>query len=340
MQNVWEFNYNKLVALLFLTIKLITAQHLNCFLKIKGENAKYSFFKIIDVALDGKRNIYVLDRKGYSIIKFTKKGEFSKRFGKRGNGPGEFLDPHSIIFFKDKIFLWDFGRKKMLILNSQLKFLEEKKVDLPLLEIFHTDENLIGVLLPFKTDFRLVLLSPALKVIKNFFNLEPEYLKAGKEKWKLFPLLKMGYGYVKATYNSDSKTIIASYLVCDKNYRLYIFENSGKLKKQLQVKLDERCFNPNLPIYIKNKHQQKKIVLIDSLHYIGKEKILINYCIDKCYLSVVNLKNGKVETKKKLITPVKIFMVKDGVIYLKKLGEDLETLMLCNFVSPSISVVK
>ena len=57
----------------------------------------------VDVDDDG--NIYILDNKLASIIKYDKFGKFIKNIGSKGNGPGELDNPWSFNIFKGKIYV-------------------------------------------------------------------------------------------------------------------------------------------------------------------------------------------------------------------------------------------
>lgn len=61
--------------------------------KLEGENQEDMFTFPIHAARDDEGNIYVLDSKDYCIKKFDRNGRFLLRFGRHGQGPGEFQYP-------------------------------------------------------------------------------------------------------------------------------------------------------------------------------------------------------------------------------------------------------
>ena len=78
----------------------------------------YVFGTINDVEVDSKGNIYVLDGKMTRIVKFNKDGTFLLRFGKKGQGPGEFEFPENMaIDSEQKIFVLGIG--KVLIFDDE-----------------------------------------------------------------------------------------------------------------------------------------------------------------------------------------------------------------------------
>lgn len=61
------------------------------------------FHESIDVAVDSKRNIYVLDIDNHRVIKFNKQGDFLWETGRKGQGPGEFQSDLSNYGYSIKI---------------------------------------------------------------------------------------------------------------------------------------------------------------------------------------------------------------------------------------------
>ncbi|MCK4978806.1 MAG: 6-bladed beta-propeller, partial [Candidatus Delongbacteria bacterium] len=57
--------------------------------------------------IDKEGNIYVVDIKSSSLKKFDKDGNFVTQLGRKGNGPGEFFMPMSVITANDTIYGFD-----------------------------------------------------------------------------------------------------------------------------------------------------------------------------------------------------------------------------------------
>jgi sugar lactone lactonase YvrE len=91
-----------------------------------------------DVTWDPQGDIFISD--GYanqSVAKLDKDGGWVKRIGKgnkaeRGTGPGEFSTPHGIAAdTKGNIYVADRGNRRIQVFDSDLKFLREFKIDVP-----------------------------------------------------------------------------------------------------------------------------------------------------------------------------------------------------------------
>ena len=78
-----------------------------------------TFHTDIDVTVDSKGNIYVLDIRNHRIVKFDVNGDYLWTAGRQGQGPGEFQRPSKIkIMPSGEICVLD-GSRKLLFYNSQ-----------------------------------------------------------------------------------------------------------------------------------------------------------------------------------------------------------------------------
>ena len=84
------------------------------------------------VVVASNGDIFVADGHGGNsnarIVKFSKDGTFIKTWGKKGTGPGEFDEPHSIAMdSKGRIFVADRANNRIQIFDQDGKFLAEWK---------------------------------------------------------------------------------------------------------------------------------------------------------------------------------------------------------------------
>ena len=125
----------KLVLLLFIFIYYITILNsskipvdlkINFVLSEEGEN--YFIARLSTVAIDEKGNIYVVDPKMVSILKFDKNGEFLKKKGRRGEGPAEFPgEPFFIEYSENKLYitLCGGGASIIYVFDTSLNYLKK-----------------------------------------------------------------------------------------------------------------------------------------------------------------------------------------------------------------------
>ncbi len=64
--------------------------------ELEPEDENYMFSFPIGAAEDEEGNIFILDEREYCVKKFTSDGKYVSRFGRQGQGPGEFEYPQTI----------------------------------------------------------------------------------------------------------------------------------------------------------------------------------------------------------------------------------------------------
>lgn len=84
-----------------------------------------------DVGVDAEGNAYVADTGNGLIVKFDKNGKYISAFGKKGGGkaPGEFLEPFSIKFYKNQMYVVDRKNFRIQVLSPEGRYIREIKVE-------------------------------------------------------------------------------------------------------------------------------------------------------------------------------------------------------------------
>jgi len=83
-----------------------------------------------DVVIVGNGDIFVTDShrngKNNRVVKFTKDGKFVKEWGKKGSGPGEISEPHTIAMdSRGRLFVGDRENNRIQIFDQDGRFLEQ-----------------------------------------------------------------------------------------------------------------------------------------------------------------------------------------------------------------------
>jgi hypothetical protein len=89
-----------------------------------GEEGRedYIFSQIRSVAVDDEERIYVLDNKENNVKIYDKNGEFVKKFGRKGQGPGEFHLPRAVaITNQDEILVQNIRSLAFFSLEGDFK---------------------------------------------------------------------------------------------------------------------------------------------------------------------------------------------------------------------------
>lgn len=93
------------------------------------ETENILFGQLADLAANSKDMIYVLDSREKTIYKYSENGQFLRRLGRSGQGPGEFQQPCSICRdAKDFIYVLDRLNRRIEIFDSNDDYLRSVKV--------------------------------------------------------------------------------------------------------------------------------------------------------------------------------------------------------------------
>jgi len=89
----------------------------------KEGDLKETFSFITDVAFDSSENVYVLDSDDCTIKIYDKNGRFIRSFGRKGQGPGEMVNPIAIkINKKNEILIFDRSLSRVIKFNLNGSF--------------------------------------------------------------------------------------------------------------------------------------------------------------------------------------------------------------------------
>ncbi|NOR14062.1 MAG: 6-bladed beta-propeller [Candidatus Aminicenantes bacterium] len=91
------------------------------------EDEELMFQRLTFLDVDDNENIFVSDSKAGHILVFDKNGEFVRKIGRRGQGPGEMVFPFEIrILGQRELFVNDMGQAKAHFFTLEGEFLRQK----------------------------------------------------------------------------------------------------------------------------------------------------------------------------------------------------------------------
>jgi hypothetical protein len=91
---------------------------------------RYQLFRPSDVAVDAEGNILILDSGNYQVKKFDESGRYLSSFGKKGNGPGEFLGATRLDVCPDgEVLINDLAIRVVNIFDSRGRFVRRFSIE-------------------------------------------------------------------------------------------------------------------------------------------------------------------------------------------------------------------
>jgi len=81
------------------------------------------------MSFDGRHNLYILDTYESRISVFDAKGRFVRAFGKVGQGPTEFVNPHRLVIRDDRIYIFE-GFTGLKILSLTGEYISKRVVNI------------------------------------------------------------------------------------------------------------------------------------------------------------------------------------------------------------------
>jgi hypothetical protein len=93
------------------------------------EDAGFKYFRASSFNLLFKsKYLYLFSKKDYRIVKFEDKKPLKVYQTKRGQAPGEFLNPHGLFFYAhDTLATFDLMKKSLLLFDLELNYLDERR---------------------------------------------------------------------------------------------------------------------------------------------------------------------------------------------------------------------
>jgi len=134
---------------------------------------KIFFESITAVYEDEIENIYVLDEKAYKVYKLSSEGTLHLFFGNRGQGPGDFISPHSLLVTSDGNIIVNDSRDYVSVFDKQGKFLNRIKVSMGL-DLNFLNYNLFYGWVWTRKGKQQVLLDNNGKIKQSFFSVSKE----------------------------------------------------------------------------------------------------------------------------------------------------------------------
>lgn len=126
------------------------------------------FASIASVCEDPDSNLYVLDRMEHKVLKFSPEGELIQTFGQKGQGPGDYQNPHLLAFTPQGQLVVADEMYNLTFLNEDGDFIERIHLDGRLAVSFIGEDRFYGWI--WREDHRSqVMVDRENNILNNFF---------------------------------------------------------------------------------------------------------------------------------------------------------------------------
>ena len=297
-------------------------------LTIKGEDESSNnpdrLFTAVDrMSIDDSGNIYLFDTGSFSIKKFDKSGKFINSFGRKGTGPGEYVNQPSLTCLDDTLYVADGNNNKILLFDNKGKFVRDILFSAKAPKfLFPAGKNkFVGL------DF-----GDEIAGEKMYIKSRVSVYNAKLENVKVLTSKKIDFNLSNPQMNpmdfiqlfNSTKNIICTGEISENKYRINVFDLSGNLKfniekgyKKVKMNKEEaKKMGKNISVsddngnIVKNKIKDYYKKAINGIFIDKYERIWINPAIE--------YKNGEKIEKVDLYFDI---FDKDGV-FLKRFSPD------------------
>jgi 6-bladed beta-propeller len=333
---------------------------------IGDERDDYTFLGMTDAIITGNKNIFVLNTRGNFISQFDWGGQFKRRIGQKGQGPGDFNFPWSLAFAKEKLYIHDRGNRRIVELNlksDKYNFYKESTDD-NFIKMKHVidGELFLGIFFSIKKNRgRLGIVDKNFKTTRSFFsnypiqpNIKGENLniRTGMSSDQIFRNIVMNNRFEPVyCYNDVRKEIFVSFRTPDNPVRFFVYDVDGKLLKEFSYAIEDKKykfnrffldsprskirdkkkwperFEPNIRVMITNRYYLAFLALHD---YNAQEKDIAKR---KCFLLIFD-KEGKLVKKSQLDDQFGAIRYSNGYILGTIWEEDDEKLFIYQLKLP------
>jgi len=225
-------------------------------IQTKGTEIGYLY----ELRVDLNKDLIFLDRKGCQILIFDNNGNFLRRFGRKGEGPGEFKFPISITIDNNNIFVLDFSLKRISKFDKNKGFINSFIISSAHEPAWSIKVNSEGFI--FLKGFKR----------KNYKHLESgmwinKYTSKEKYLTSFFPSNKFNKNWVLriapfCSFDIDKEDIIYAVQHCD--YKISKYNSEGKLLKTFG-KTPSYFKHPNIKEKVDFKRFSTKFELLKRL---------------------------------------------------------------------------
>lgn len=101
-----------------------------------GNEEDSMLYRWVALATDDNGNVFVTDMLDCTLKKFDSRGNFIRKTGRRGQGPGEFTSPAIIRVYKDRLYVSEQQALGLHVFDLDLHYIQKIPCTLPIYDFF------------------------------------------------------------------------------------------------------------------------------------------------------------------------------------------------------------
>jgi hypothetical protein len=213
-------------------------------LRITDESGVFYFRSPDDLRITKDGHIYIADPYGNNFIKFSPNGEFLKNLYRKGEGPGEIQDYFGYALSLNSIYIYDFGRRKIIVIDHEGNLLSEFKLET------ETYSDFLGIYKDWLVFIKDVWPPHVERKTSRFYEIKKEIIKLSKDgktgnesytfSHKRFLIASSLGGGMKSWDPFDSALDEKTgyfYVSCTREYMVHLLDlNKGKVIRSFRRK--------------------------------------------------------------------------------------------------------
>jgi len=240
------------ISLMLIGLNLMSSQ-LKPVKTIGDESADYTFYIITDAVLSKDKEIFILDSQAFSVAKYSWSGEFIKRIGQKGQGPGDILKPRGLDICNNKLYLLDSGNKRIAESDLQLEtvnyFKMGSKASIDYSFYALPNNTFIGALIPMEENRnRIRILDKSGNIVRHFFNelpipIEIDMTKLTRDEtiiWRARHSIFSNFTIPLFALDKEKKQLLVSFQQPANPIRFFVYNLEGERIKEFSYPLDPK----------------------------------------------------------------------------------------------------
>lgn len=254
-------------------------------ISIGSDNINYRFFGVAGAVLDDQGNVYICDSKGSFLRKYDPNGMFIKEIGRYGQGPGEFSNTISGLYFSDGLFVLDTGNNRIVELDQELNIKRYIKLSRLALSIMGSGNNLYMISrTPDRFSFEVEIRDREGNYIKSFFDRRPVFIER-IEQSKIGQAISLIYSSIAATVERKTGEVAITFQWPGKAIEIFMFSKDGEFIRKIVsdhiIKYDFPEFRlKGLPSNLRFP-DKSNLIMIRSIHSLDEKRLLLEYWVSE-----------------------------------------------------------